>query len=276
MDQDAYPLNPISMNPERKGSNENKSEVNGTATIINNCPHSVDAVVHELCLEFPNEMAINPKMVKLSALCCIKYRKFDLLTPVERLRNYLGWRYKYLNGLSDQILDAKLVATIQSCFIQILPRLFNDQAVVFIRVSKYDKYKFCAADAARSAHYVIMHFLNKHPDVCSNGVIVLCDMTSVSMKNIDMEIPDILRYTIEDCLPLNLSLALLYKPPLVVRFLVPIIKYILKEKLSERLFVITKEREFEEIHSIPACFIPIELGGEFVSYASSNIMDSLD
>ena len=82
-----------------------------------------------------------------------------------------------------------------------------------------------------------------------------------------------MKYTIEDCLPMNLSLALLYKPPLIVRFIVPIIKYILKDKLSERLYVINDNIEFEEFHDIPSKYIPIGLGGTHEVYTHDTIMN---
>lgn len=225
----------------------------------------------ELCGQHPEALAENAELVNFMAEACLRYRNFDVATASERLKNYIEWRRELFGNLAEQTLenDPTLVELIKTRFFQISPvKLANGATLGYLQLKYNDASKFKAQDVVRCWHYVVLSAIKREPELAQHGFVIINNMNGVGMYNIDLEIPKTIGSAVNKCMPLRLQGAIMYQPPFMLRFVIPVIKMILSEKMSGRLHVVTSEESLHQDHVglENLASLPEEVGGTFCEY----------
>lgn len=221
--------------------------------------------VQNIILQFLEQFQENPKLVKAMAEICLSFRRNDMKLAVESLRSYLDWRQETFGDLSEQSLanDKKLQEQLRSNFIHLSPvRLSSGAGLIYLSMKNHNPAIYSTADTIKCMHFFMITAMMEDKTLSANGFVILNNMTDVDLFNLDMNFPAAVSAAVGRSVPVRLLKIVLVNPPMLVRFIVPILKTILPAKLVERLHVVSEVDELPDLIDLPctAC-LPVDLGG---------------
>lgn len=219
-----------------------------------------DSLVAE---HFSDLHSTNAEIVDRISLIFLRFRNHDIASTVERLKSYFAWRLEMYGGLRNMSLDEspKIQSQLQSGFVRVSAGGEDGRAYIFLQLRKHDPSKYDAQDTLRCVHYVLMRTLHRHPEVAREGFSVIGDMTSITMSNLDLAVPEAIASAMQSTFPTRMRSFVIVRPPFIVRFIIPVVKLILSSKLGNRLNVVTDTSELVEKYHVPVELLPESLGG---------------
>jgi hypothetical protein len=219
--------------------------------------------VESMKVRFAGDYQQNPRLVKSMAEVCIRYRRGNEEEATESLSNYLTWRDKTFGGLKDQCIaeDKKLHEQLQTNFLRLSPkRLSNGAAVLYITMKDHNPSVFSTSDTIKAIHFFIIAAMVVDPDLARDGFVVINDFANVEFHNLDMNFPAAIAPALGRSTPVRLIRIVITNAPMVLRFIIPIVKAILPTKLLDRLFVV-EDSALPELLMVSLGDLPVELGG---------------
>ena len=198
----------------------------------------------------------------------LSFRHGDVKLAVKSLHSYLEWRLKKFGNLDDQCLvsDRKLQEQLASKFIQISPkRLGNGAAVVYVSMKNHDPSLYSTEDTIKCMHFLLISSIIEDPSLAEKGFVLVNNMVDVEWRHLDMNFPGAIASAVGRSIPIRLTTLVIVDPPLLIRFIVPIVKSVLPARLSERLHVVTDLSQLADVvHVNDAVDLPEELGGKVI------------
>eukprot|EP00668_Euglena_longa_P035388 GGOE01045459.1.p1 GENE.GGOE01045459.1~~GGOE01045459.1.p1 ORF type:complete len:334 (-),score=106.39 GGOE01045459.1:120-977(-) len=205
----------------------------------------------------------NAELADAVALCCLRFRRYDLPTAQERLQNYLQWRRQTFGTLAPHRLsdDSRMLARIGTQVMKILPRpLPSGERLVLMQLRLLRADVFSPLETLKAWHYWMMRSLRESPELQVHGITLLVLYEGMHFSQFDPRVPKAILGAISKCVPIRLNRIFAIKPGTFFRILLPVIQFLLSAKLRERLTVI---HDFEELHGhLPRELLPLEVGGE--------------
>jgi hypothetical protein len=223
----------------------------------------VAGFVERMKISFADDYQLNPRLVKSMAEVCIQYRLGNEEEATESLSNYLTWRDKTFGGLKDHRIseDTKLREQLQTNFLRLSPkRLKSGAAVLYVTMKDHDPSLYSTADSIKAIHFFIIAAMVVDPDLARDGFVVINDFAGVEFHNLDMNFPVAIAPALGKSTPVRLVKIVITNAPMVLRFIVPIVKAILPKKLLDRLHVV-EDSALPELLAVALGDLPIELGG---------------
>eukprot|EP00667_Euglena_gracilis_P015934 EG_transcript_16605 len=210
----------------------------------------------------PSLVEENPDLIDAVAMCCLRFRKYDLPTAGERLLNYLQWRRQNFGNLASHRLgdDSRMQSRIGTEVMKVLPRpLPSGERLVLMQLRLLQADVYSPLETLKAWHFWMMRSLRESPELQLNGITLLVVYEGMHFSQFDPRVPRAILGAISKCVPIRLNRIFAIKPGTFFRILFPIIQYLLSSKLRERLTVV---HEFPELHShVPPDYLPVELGG---------------
>lgn len=230
--------------------------------------------IGEILKHFSDAMQENPRMVKAMAKTSLSFRHGDVKLAIQSLRSYLDWRLKKFGSLNDQCLagDTKLQEQLTSNFIYVCPqRLRNGEALVYVSMKHHDPSAYSTEDTIKCMHFLLISFIIDDPSLAEKGFVLLNNMADVEWRHLDMNFPGAIASAVGRSIPIRLTALVIVDPPLLIRFIVPIVKSVLPTRLSNRLHVVTNRDQLPEVVRVcEKAHLPVELGGE-VRFSSTDV-----
>lgn len=219
--------------------------------------------VRLMCINFPDAMEKNSRLVESLSLLFLRFRSFDEISARERLTEYLKWRYLSYGGYEDHLIssDDRMREQLSSGLFNIITDTGDGPALIFAQMRYHDPSSFDAHDTLKCIHFLLMSTLTKYPRFAKNGFSLINDMSGIGLNNLDLKVPELIANAMKKTLPVRVSNLVVYNPPLVVRFVIPVVKLIISNKLGERLHVVTDERKLHEDFQFSPHFLPSTIGG---------------
>jgi len=224
--------------------------------------------VNEVLSHFTDVMRQNPRMVKAMAETSLSFRHGDVKLAVKSLNSYLDWRLKKFGHLNDQCLasDRKLQEQLASKFIQICPkRLGNGEALVYVSMKNHDPSLYSTEDTIKCMHFLLISSIIEDPSLAEKGFVLVNNMVDVEWRHLDMNFPGAIASAVGRSIPIRLTTLVIVDPPLLIRFIVPIVKSVLPARLSDRLHIVTDLSQLTGVvHVNDVVDLPEELGGKVI------------
>lgn len=221
--------------------------------------------VQEIIMQYTEQLAENPRLVKTLADICLSFRRNDVDAAIDSLGNYLDWRRQVFGDLSDQMLscDLKLQQQLQTNFLHLSPvRLSNGAGLLYMSMKLHNPVIYSTADTMKCMHFFILTAMMEDPTLATSGFVFVNNMSDVDVFNLDMGFPAAISAAIGRSVPVRLRKIVIVNPPWLVRFVVPLLKSILPVKLLERLHVVLGPEELPELIDLPnQICLPVDLGG---------------
>ena len=180
--------------------------------------------------------AMEEQLFRNIAMACLRFRRYDVASASERLRNYVLWRSNIV-GLEEQDLgsDEALRRQVRTGFIRVLPGRCDGRAIMVLRLKHHNPTECDALLAVKAWHYVIMDCVLNDPGVQKNGIIMISDLEGAAFSNMDVEIPRTLIRAIAKNLPLRLFAVAVVRPFLIMNIILPIMKLLMSAKMASRI-----------------------------------------
>lgn len=235
----------------------------------------IEVVILKLCSRFPRQNQASPALLFSLAKIFLYFRGFDFDSAHSRLETYIQWREELFGEFAEQEKlehHHKTVEQVKTGFLRVLPEKLPDgQAIAYLELKRHDTSLYSATDTIRAWHHVLMSTLMSEPELAQHGFVLISNMNEVGLFNIDTAIPKAIASALSNCMPLRVANAFAINPPWVVRFVVPMLKLLLSQKLGQRLNMISDHSQLQSEFNLPATHLPTTLGG-FVSLEENNTL----
>jgi hypothetical protein len=172
-------------------------------------------------------------------LACLRARKHQPQRAVQLIKNYVRWRREFNADHISPENSETLRSQLRSGMV-ILPgtRDILGRYVVHVDLSKHDPSKWRTRDTVIYIHFTLTHFLMKHPEAQSYGIVVVNNLTNVTFSNLDFEVPRALFQALNSKFPIRLGGLYMVRPPKFFRVVFPIVKAFMKKKFQDRVRVL--------------------------------------
>ena len=220
---------------------------------------------------FQDEFQENPRMLKAMAECCSKFRRDDFESAVACLSRYIEWRRKTFGDLDDQSVanDVKLREQLQCNFMHLSPvRLSGGEALLYLSMKRHNPSLYSTSDTVKCMHFFIISAMMNDTSLAEKGFVLVNNMADVEFQNLDMNFPAAIASAVGQSVPVRLVNIVIVNPPMLVRFIIPLVKALLTTKLLERLHVVVDLKELPQLLVVAQRALPVEMGGavEFNTY----------
>jgi hypothetical protein len=234
--------------------------------------------IEEILSNFPEEMKENSRMVRAMAEICLIFRREEVDQASKALGNYLEWRKELFGSLDDHCLvrDEKLRAQLQCNFLHMSPmRLNNGEGLVYISMKDHDPSIYTTNDTIKCMHYFLITAMMQDPTLAESGFVIVNNMADVELHHLDMHFPGAIASAVGHAIPIRVATVVIVDPPILLRFIVPIVKSVLPAKLCDRLHVVTDLEILSDLISANSqVCLPVELGGT-VEFSTNEDMKRL-
>lgn len=172
-------------------------------------------------------------------LACLRARKYDPNRAIELAVKYMEWRIAFDVEHQTPRNNNVLLAQLQSGMIRI-PGTKDKlgRYLVVMDLSKHDPDKWNSKDTVRCLHYNLARLLQQFPEAQARGIVVLNDMTHVTLKNIDTSVPKEVFNALSSRFPIRLGGIYIVNPPWFFRAVFPIVRTFMKKKFQERVRIL--------------------------------------
>lgn len=139
--------------------------------------------------------------------------------------------------------------------------------LIWLDPSKQNRAKYSNDTMVKCVWY-IFHAALEDVDTQKHGLIVMVFPKNAHFSDFNRELGSEITASIKGCLPVRLSAFVINHPPYFFRFIFPILKLFLGERLRKRIRVNagSDEHVLQDLDKlgIPKSSVPTELGGEVV------------
>ena len=210
-------------------------------------------------------LAQNQQLCEFVALACLRFRRYDVASAIERMTSYFTWRIKTMGDLNEQDISegSQLHRVSQLNLIKLLPELTDrGQSIMYLRLAKARPDLFEATDVVKLGHYTIMAALKRSPISQVMGIVTISDLGNAGSAQVDREVPKKMIKMVSRNLPLRLSGIMIVHPNFLVSIILPIAKLFMSAKMASRLKVVSDNNELCDYYGIKRSILPKSIGGE--------------
>ena len=193
-------------------------------------------------------------------LMCLRGRKYEVERAAELLPNFLALCDE--NGVDDAPTDQLRADALSGKMVLTGAVDAKGRPLLTVRMRNHRPKESKAPDMARLLTTVIVHALRKSVDAQRFGIVLLNDMSGVSVKNVDPSVPKLFFSSVFPRLPIRLARMCIFDPPFLVgRVVLPTVLFFMSKKLRARLTAV-HGRDFKALHEVfPAALLTADLGG---------------
>ena len=174
------------------------------------------AMVAELMKSVPGAWVDeNKDLVDFMALACLRFRRYDLKSAGDRMRNYFEWRLETFGNLKPQDASdgTKLRDFLKLGVVRLLPIMGPRGHAIFnfrFRLTRPDI--FSAHDVVQGIHFVMMKALRRSAKTQIAGIVLVSDMHGAGLSNLDREVPKQVLKMVTKNMPLRMAGIFIFRP----------------------------------------------------------------
>lgn len=203
----------------------------------------------------PDDKMTSDPLCDWLALCCLRYRRYDIRRAVDRLKAALLSRKNL--GYVITIKFPEIGAALNQKHAFILPGKDVDGRLCAYWSWEYDVSEKSDIWFGWYLHWLMLKCLKVGGvDAQIKGITIIADLAKLTPKHND----EGFFHTLQKALPVRLNKMLLINPTRSAKLIVPVIKKVASAKLSKRIHLISSESELQK-HLPPATILK-EWGGE--------------
>eukprot|EP00668_Euglena_longa_P011543 GGOE01013950.1.p1 GENE.GGOE01013950.1~~GGOE01013950.1.p1 ORF type:complete len:286 (-),score=52.85 GGOE01013950.1:401-1213(-) len=237
-------------------------------------------LANKLRASLPEDMLNeNTELITSVALCCLRYRRYDMATAQERLSKYLLWRKLTFGNLAAHRLaeDEKLLARMDTRFFMVLPDVLPTGDRVALMQLRYIQPKvFSPMVSLKAWHYWIMRSLMESPALQASGIVLIISQEGADLSSFDRRFLARILKAMSKCIPLRLNWILVVRPIAMFRLVLPIIVHLMSSKMRERFATVREFAALQSGYGIPKEILPPDVGGTLDFNISAWVHDRLN
>lgn len=200
---------------------------------------------------------------KATKLFCLRGRKFvpeagaKVLSQLLALKKELG-----LDGSMDDATKDLLKANLRTKkLIATGQKDADGRMIICLRLRFHDPKTFKPIDMARLMTTVVLSTM-KDPDAQRWGIVVVGDMSGISLKNLDPGVPKMMMGKVFPALPVRVGRMCIFNPPWIVgHIILPILFALMSKKLRSRIALIKNPDPEKLLQYVPKSALPASLDG---------------
>ena len=193
-------------------------------------------------------------------LMCLRGRKYEVERAAELLPNFLALCTEF--GVDDEPGDQLKADALSGKMVMTGAVDPKGRPLFTLRLRNHKPKESKAIDMARLLSRVMVQALRKSVDAQRFGIVLLNDMSGVSVRNMDPAVPKLMFSSVFPRLPIRLARLCIFAPPFIIgRVVLPTVLFFMSKKLRARLTAING-RDFKALHEVyPAALLTADLGG---------------
>jgi len=194
-------------------------------------------------------------------LMCLRGRKYDAERAAQLLPQFLDLIEEF--GLKPEAPTEQLCTDAATGKVVVTGGAdAKGRPVMRLMLRYHNPKESKAPDMAKLITTVILHLLRGSTAAQRCGIVLLNDMTGLSLKNLDPAVPKLMFGSVFPRLPVRVARICIFDPPFIIgRVIFPVFLMLMSKKLRARITLI-KERDFKALHAVyPPTMLTEELGG---------------
>ncbi len=195
-------------------------------------------------------------------MACLRARKYDTTRAIELAIKYMEWRAAFDVDGQKPRNNELLLTQLKTGMIRVPGSKDKfGRYMIVLDLSKHNPDKWKARDTVRCVHYNLELLLHRHVDAQVKGIVIVNDMSNVTITNIDTAVPREIFNALSSRFPIRLGGIYVVNPPWFFRMFFPIVKSVMKKKFQERLKIIKGFKGLKNFFD--SSQLLIEHGGEY-------------